>query len=270
MRPCPLPEEFARPLRQASGRLGGFAERVLWFADVGSTNDVALSMADAGAAEGSVVVADAQANGRGRHGRSWSSPPGGGIYASVILRPRGSAPHLLTLAAGVAIAEGIQASTGLVAALKWPNDVYVPGPPGLGRKVAGILTEGSTVSGAIQHVVLGFGINVLPASHPPAVTSLATCIETELGRAVDRGLVLAECLAALWGRYVDLQADGGTDRVMAAWASRAAPTLGRPVAWGAGSREERGVAEGIDSTGALQVRTSSGVRRVVAGDVRWS
>src|SRR4051812_50008787 len=102
-----------------------------------------MAMAARGAAEGTVVAANAQSSGRGRQGRSWASPPGAGLYVSVILHPSPVALPLLTIAAGVAIAEGVQAASGLVADLKWPNDVYVAG-----RKLAGILAEGVGAGGA--------------------------------------------------------------------------------------------------------------------------
>ena len=96
--------------------------------------------------EGRVVVANAQSAGRGRHGRNWASPAGAGLYVSAVLRPPAHVLPLLTIAAGVAVAEGIQSATGLVADLKWPNDVYVHG-----RKVAGVLAEASSsTAGWIQ------------------------------------------------------------------------------------------------------------------------
>ena len=232
----------------------------MWYADVGSTNDIALALADAGEPEGCVVVADAQSSGRGRLGRTWMSPPGAGIYASVILRPDPAATPLITIAAGVAIAEGIEAATGLPARLKWPNDVVTDA----GRKLAGILAE----SAAPSAVVLGFGINVLPAAYPPDIAARATSIESELGRATDRGLILAECLAALRSRYDDLLADR-RDALVAAWRTRAASTFGRRVEWDAGGMMKRGTAHDIDADGALLVRTEAALVRVISGEVRW-
>ena len=168
-----------------------------------------------------------------------------------------------TIAAGVAIVEGIAAATGLVTALKWPNDVYV----GM-RKLAGILAEGAASSSAIAYVVLGFGINVRPGVWPPDVAARATSIEGELGRAVDRGIVLAECLAAFASRYDDLQRGRGED-VVAAWRVHARPLLNRAVEWTGPRGVERGIAQDIDSSGALLVRAGSGVSRVVSGEVRW-
>jgi BirA family biotin operon repressor/biotin-[acetyl-CoA-carboxylase] ligase len=265
MNPHPLPEDFLEPLARAADRLGIFGEQIVWYADAASTNDLAATMAERGVAEGRVVVANAQSAGRGRQGRTWVSPPGAGLYLSAVLRPHQRALPLVTLAAGVAVVEGIQAATGLAADVKWPNDVYVHG-----RKVAGILAEASSsnAAGAIQHVIVGAGINVLPALYPPEIAGCATSLEAELGRPVDRGLLLAEYLCSLAARYDDLQSGRGT-AVVGAWRTRAASMLGRRVQWeGAGATHD-GVALDIDDTGALVVRTAAGPVRVTAGEVRW-
>jgi len=232
---------------------------------VSSTNDLAAAMAERGTPEGRVVVANAQSAGRGRHGRSWASPPGAGLYVSTVLRPPSHALPLLTIAAGIAVAEAIQAATGLATDVKWPNDVYAHG-----RKVAGILAEASSSSdaAAIQHVVVGAGINVMPAAYPPEIAGRATSLEVELGRGVDRGLLLAEYLSALAARYQDLL-DRRGDAVVRAWRARAASMLGRRVEWEGSGATREGVALDIDDTGALLVRTSAGAVRLAAGEVRW-
>jgi BirA family biotin operon repressor/biotin-[acetyl-CoA-carboxylase] ligase len=256
--PITIPEEFASALSLTRDRLGIFAHQILWYPEVGSTNDIAGAMADRGAAEGLVVLADRQTAGRGRLGRSWASPSGAGIYVSVVLRPSTTVATLLTIAAGVAIAEGITSSTGLAPHVKWPNDVHVSG-----RKLAGILAEG-----AVGHVVLGIGINVQSAAYPGDVASRATSIEAELSRPVDRGLVLAECLVALASRYRELQ-DGRGRRVVDAWRSRAASMLGRRVEWDSAGIQQVGLAENIDDDGALIVKVGAGTQRVRSGEVRW-
>ena len=177
---------------------------------------------------------------------------------------------LVTIAAGVAIAEGIEAATGLPVRVKWPNDVFVQGPAGprSDRKLAGILAEGGTVPQGESWVVLGFGINVLPGAYPADVAARATSLEGELGRPVDRGLVMAECLTALSARYSDLR-EGRGAAVVEAWRSRAASTFGRNVEWNHEGRMEQGVAHDIEASGALLVRTAAGVRRIISGEVRW-
>ena len=164
-----LPPELAEPLAGAYARLGSFGRHVTWYPMVSSTSDVASALAEGGAPEGVVVVANAQSAGRGRHGRVWASPPGAGLYVSVVLRPGERIIPMVTIAAGVAVVEGIRAATGLRSQLKWPNDVYL-GP----RKVAGVFAEaGATAGGGltIGHVVLGLGINVMPAAYPQTLPS---------------------------------------------------------------------------------------------------
>ena len=259
-----IPDDLAAPLARVMSRISPLANRVLWFPTIGSTNDMAARLADEGEPEGTVVLADAQTAGRGRLGRVWISPPAAGLYASVILRPPKDAIDLITLTAGVALAEGLRAATGVETSVKWPNDVYVHG-----RKVAGILAEGGSSSSGAPHVVLGFGINLLPAALPPEIASRATALEAELGRAVDRGLVLAECLVALAERYAGLRR-GERAAILADWRTLARSTFGRGVEWDGPAGVSRGVAEDIDGSGALLVRTTSGRERVLAGEVRWA
>jgi BirA family biotin operon repressor/biotin-[acetyl-CoA-carboxylase] ligase len=177
---------------------------------------------------------------------------------SAVFRPSSRAAALLTIAAGVAVADAVARATGLDVQLKWPNDVYVAD-----RKLAGILAEG-----APRYVVLGIGINVLPAAYPPDVARRATSIETELGRPVDRNLLLAECLAALAARYREISLEDGRG-VIAAWRTRAGSTLGRRIEWDAGGHSRRGLVDDIDEDGALLVRSGSELIRITSGEVRW-
>jgi BirA family transcriptional regulator, biotin operon repressor / biotin---[acetyl-CoA-carboxylase] ligase len=267
LNPTSLPDEFAEPLAQAAPRLGALASRVFWFENIPSTNDRALAWAESGADEGSVVLADAQSAGRGRQGRSWASPAGAGIYVSVVLRPPPRAVGLLTMAAGLGVSDGIAAATGLETQVKWPNDVCVAGRTT--RKLAGILAEAGSSGDRVLHVVVGIGINVLPAAYPPDVAARATSLEAELGRAVPRGAVLAECLAAVWHRYTMLT-NGRDAALLDAWRQRAAATFGRRVEWDAPSGVETGIARDVDASGALLVAAGGGLVRLTAGEVRWS
>jgi BirA family biotin operon repressor/biotin-[acetyl-CoA-carboxylase] ligase len=244
-------------------RLGRLGRRFECYPTIGSTNDVASKLAASGDAEGVVVVADTQTAGRGRRGRTWFSPPGAGLYVSVVLTPSKSrdverATLVTTLAAGVALVEGIREATGLAAALKWPNDLYVGA-----RKLAGILAEG-----AGDAVVLGYGINVLAASYPPELADRVTALESELGRSVDRARVFTETLCALARRYDDLL-EGRFDAFLDTWRSLAPAAQGTRVSWRTPAGEQAGITEGIDDCGALLVRTSNGVERIVAGELAW-
>jgi BirA family biotin operon repressor/biotin-[acetyl-CoA-carboxylase] ligase len=170
---------------------------------------------------------------------------------------------LLTIAAGVALAEGIREASGLSVTLKWPNDLYVGA-----RKLGGILAEAGNSAVGHHHVVVGFGINLLPAAYPPDVAARATSLELELGRPVDRGLTLAACLAALFARYRELTT-GGASAVLAAWRQYAAASLGRRVRAKGPTGVITGIAEDIDPSGALRVRTGAMVVSVISGEVVW-
>jgi BirA family transcriptional regulator, biotin operon repressor / biotin---[acetyl-CoA-carboxylase] ligase len=215
------------------------------------------------------VVAAAQTAGRGRLGRDWFSPAGAGLYMSIVFRDRRVVP-LLTLAAGVAVAEGITAATGLPVLLKWPNDVVVES--GVGpvrrRKLAGLLAEASTGADGVQHAILGIGINLRPAAYPPAIADRATSIESELGREPDAALILAETLAALHRRTREL-ADRQPGAVLERWRELAPSAAGSAVEWDAPGGAKNGVAAGIDDTGALLVRCGDRLERVISGEVRW-
>jgi BirA family transcriptional regulator, biotin operon repressor / biotin---[acetyl-CoA-carboxylase] ligase len=263
----PPPRDIAAAIAQAAGQLGRFGHQVEWYDAVTSTNDVAAARAGLGAPEGFIVMADAQTAGRGRRGRTWCSPPGAGLYVSVVLRPEARTLPLVTLMAGVALVDGIRAATGLVTTLKWPNDVMGAAV----RKLAGILAEAGPVGAAGQgcHCVLGFGVNLLPAAYPPGVAARATSLEEEIGSSVDRGRVFAQCVAALAARYDELRS-GGTAAIVNAWRVYARPLLGRTVEWDERGSVRQGAAEDVDESGALLVRTSEGTVRVISGEVRWT
>ena len=264
----PLPREMAAALEATAARRGRFGDPIYYYQDTGSTNDVAAALADRGAPEGATVVASAQSAGRGRFGRRWFSPPDAGLYVSIICRSAAAAP-LLTLAGGVAVADGIRAATGLPVEIKWPNDVVVGGgTPVRRRKLAGILAEASTGSDGLQHVVLGFGINLRPAAYPPELGETATSIEAELGREIDAGAVLAETLAALSTRVSELTA-GGSQSVLSRWRELAPTARGTAVRWETTDGPVSGTSAGISEDGALLVRVGPKVERIISGELRW-
>jgi BirA family biotin operon repressor/biotin-[acetyl-CoA-carboxylase] ligase len=234
-----------------------------WFAEVGSTNDVAKQLAEEGAAHGEVVVAETQTAGRGRRGRPWSSPPGRSVAFSAVLRPElppMRAPEL-TLLASVAVCQAIR-QAGVAAAIKWPNDVL-----SRGRKLAGILTEMAAEPDQVQWVVLGIGVNVntRPEDFPPDVRDIATSILIERGEAVPRALFTAALLTGL-EEWLDRHASEGFGPVRDAWRAMS-DTLGREVRVRGGADDVIGIAEDLDAAGALLVRGEHGLERVVTGDV---
>jgi BirA family transcriptional regulator, biotin operon repressor / biotin---[acetyl-CoA-carboxylase] ligase len=268
-RSAPLPDDFAAAMASAGSSLGCLGSRIVYFPAIGSTNDVAAMLAGHGPSEGAVVIADMQTAGRGRRGHQWFSPPGSGLYVSVVLTPgasrRGGSPRaarLLTLAAGVGLAEGIASVTGLTIDVKWPNDLYIAR-----RKLAGILAEG-TGSGSDEAVVLGYGINVRAAAYPSDLRDRVTSLESELGRQVDRALVLVASLASLARRYDDLLA-GRFDAILDAWRARAPGSTGARVRWETPAGASSGITAGIDDDGALLVTAGNRVERIVAGELTW-
>jgi BirA family transcriptional regulator, biotin operon repressor / biotin---[acetyl-CoA-carboxylase] ligase len=201
--------------------------------EIDSTNRRARELATAGAPHGTLVTAGVQTAGRGRQGRRWDAREGDALLCSLIVR---EPDELLSLRAGLAVAD----VAGEAARVKWPNDVLLDG-----AKVAGVLVEGRPHEG---WAVVGIGVNVSAA--PPGLGAAA------LGRD-DVEAVLAELLAALESRLAQ-------PAVAALEALRARDALlGTPVRWDGGT----GVAEGIDATGGLLVRTERGVTVLSAGEV---
>ena len=264
-----LPEGFAAALAATAAERGAFGARLHYFAETASTNDLAAAAAERGAPEGTTFVAGAQTAGRGRRGREWFSPPGAGVYLSTIVRRRSLAPWL-TLAGGVAVAEGIRAATGLPVQIKWPNDIVALGGSGFRarRKIAGILAEASSNQDGVPHVVLGIGINVGPASFPPELSDRAGSIETELGRAVDAGAVLAQVLCGLQ-RVLSEVEHAGPPSLFTRWLELAPSAYGQRIEWDGPHGIENGVSAGLAEDGALLARTSEGLARIIAGEIRW-
>lgn len=235
------------------------------FQETTSTNDVLEKMARDGVREGVVVFAETQTRGRGRLGRQWVSPPGQGLWFSILLRPRlrPQAVTRLTVAAATALARALRLQVPLQPEIKWPNDLLIRG-----RKIAGVLTELSGELDSVRHVILGIGINVnvAPEELPPAVRATATSLRAELGRRVDRPALAAALLRELDTDYARVL-DDCFDAVADEWSAQCT-TLGRHLAVSAGPRRIVGRAEALDDEGALLVRTEHGLlERVVGGDV---
>jgi BirA family biotin operon repressor/biotin-[acetyl-CoA-carboxylase] ligase len=267
--PDALPSDLAAALRAVGARRRRLGDPLYYFHETTSTNDVAASYAERGAPEGTTVIAATQTSGRGRLGRSWYSPHGAGLYLSVVIRAARAAPFL-TLAGGVAVAEGVRSATGLPLEIKWPNDVVTRGTggPSRRRKVAGVLAEASSTTDGLQHVILGIGINLSPASYPQELADRASSIETELGRAVEHGVVLAEVLVALAAELEPL-ARGEVAGLLARWRRLARSSMGAAVECDTPLGRASGIAKGIADDGALLVKVGDRVERVIAGEVVW-
>jgi BirA family biotin operon repressor/biotin-[acetyl-CoA-carboxylase] ligase len=234
-----------------------------FYEEIDSTNDRAKELAEDGAVHGEAVIAELQRAGRGRRGRTWSSPAGRNLYLSVVLRPElppTRAPEL-TLVAALAVCDALR-KAGVDAGIKWPNDVMAGG-----KKIAGILTELSAEPDHVHWVVLGVGVNLNARREdfPAALRDEATSVLIERGQAAPRALFTAALLLSL-EQWLDVHQDEGFDAIREAWRTRSV-TLGRTVMVRMGDRDIEGVAEDLDASGALLVRTSSGVERVMTGDV---
>jgi BirA family biotin operon repressor/biotin-[acetyl-CoA-carboxylase] ligase len=232
-----------------------------------STNADAFRLADAGAGEGTTVIADAQSGGKGRRGRFWSSPAGVNLYCSVVLRPvimPHEAPQLTFLSA-VAVARAIELTTSLKPEIKWPNDVLVKG-----RKVAGLLNEMSAETDGINFVILGVGVNLnmTQGQFPADLRTPATSLLLEQGRTVNRAQFAAAMLGELDRLYAGFLAQG-FGPVRDEWQQRC-NAAGREVIVSEGGGETtRGMFHGIDGDGALLVRFQDGmVERILSGDVK--
>jgi BirA family biotin operon repressor/biotin-[acetyl-CoA-carboxylase] ligase len=215
-----------------------------------STNRHALDAARRGAADGLVVVADEQTAGRGRLDRTWEAPAGSSLLVSVLLR-RGDHRHAV-LAAGVALAEAVEAVAGITVGLKWPNDLVVAD-----RKLAGLLAEADA-----DAVVVGAGCNVNWSTFPAELADTATSCNLEAERAVD----VDELLEAFLDAYDRALALG--DAVTTEYRARLV-TLGRAVRVHQVRGDDLvGTAVGLDDDGALVVRDAKGDdHTVVAADV---
>ena len=173
----PAPPDVLAAFQAATARVASMRLDLRWYPSVTSTMDVAEEAAQAGAPEGLVIVAEEQTRGRGRRGRTWSSPPGAGLYLTVVLRPPfegegGMMLSLITLATGVAAREAIGRASGFHPELKWPNDLMVGR-----RKLAGILAEGLGLGRVDQAVLVGLGVNILSAAYPSDIAARATSLE---------------------------------------------------------------------------------------------
>jgi BirA family biotin operon repressor/biotin-[acetyl-CoA-carboxylase] ligase len=234
---------------------------VEWHDALVSTSDRLKELARSGAPEWTAVLAERQTGGRGREGRTWESPPGG-LYLSVLLRPSGEGARLIPLAAGVAVAEAV-AGFGVTGELKWPNDVLVSG-----RKLGGILTEGSSASAGVEWVVLGVGLNVTldPRSLPEGLRESVTSLAAEGAMGADAVAVAASVLAHLGVWYDALRE--APSRVVAAWRARSVAWWGSLVDVRSGASVLRGRLVAVDEDGALVIELEGGDRRrLVSGEV---
>ena len=241
-------------------------DSLLWFDTIDSTNTRAKELAAAGAAHGTVLIADSQTGGRGRRGRNFHSPAGSGIYMTVILRPECSPGDLmhLTCASAVAMCEAVEDSCGIRPGIKWTNDLVVGR-----RKIAGILTElGFGSRGGVDYAIIGVGLNCCQAESdfPEEIRDIAGSLHTVTGKAVDRAAVAAAMIDALYRM----------DRTLLTWKDsmmeqyrKDCITLGKAVSLvKADGIVRHGTALDVDADGGLLVQFDDGAEETVnAGEV---
>jgi BirA family biotin operon repressor/biotin-[acetyl-CoA-carboxylase] ligase len=232
---------------------------------IDSTNAQARQLAENGAREGEIVIAEQQTHGRGRLGRIWVSPPFVNLYLSVVLRPElppVQAPQI-TLTAAVALADTVACFTPEPPAIKWPNDILVRG-----KKLAGILTESSVSAERINYVILGIGVNInfAHALMPEAIRGRATSLMECAGETVSREAFLGRLIQHL-DRCYGILGEAGFDRIAPRWEAYF-NLRGQRVRVEMGDGALAGVAKGIDGDGALIVKGERGeFHRILAGDV---
>ncbi|MDD7178866.1 MAG: biotin--[acetyl-CoA-carboxylase] ligase [Lachnospiraceae bacterium] len=239
-------------------------QRLECFDVIGSTNTTAMQMAEEGAPNGTLVVADRQDSGKGRRGRGWVMPAGIAIAMSIVIKPEelqpGNAP-MLTLVSALAVMRAIEEQTGLQPGIKWPNDIVING-----KKVCGMLTEMSTQIDYINHIVVGIGINVHNEQFPEELSDRATSLYLESGKHYSRA-ALVEAVCEYFEHYYEifmrtqdlsgLKTEYDSFLVNKDRQVRILDPLG----------EYEGTALGITLRGELLVETPEGVRTVDSGEV---
>jgi BirA family biotin operon repressor/biotin-[acetyl-CoA-carboxylase] ligase len=238
-------------------------KEIVYCTEIDSTNLKAKDLAARGAPEGTIVISEKQTKGRGRKTRNWFSPPREGIYLSLILRPNiapRSAPSM-TLLTAVAIAETLLSVPGLEIAIKWPNDILARG-----KKLAGILTEMSTMGERVDYAVVGLGLNVNTSRFPDEIEGKATSILIETGQWIRRVTLAKEYLKWHEKYYIILQSVG-FEPIRKRW-KELSQIIGRQVTVAAIDREYQGEVQDIDEDGALILRDKTAqVHRIIFGDV---
>lgn len=245
-----------------SRRLGTPVHR---FASLDSTMIEAQRLAESGAVEGALVIAETQTAGRGRLGRDWVSEPGVGLYFSLVLRPNVTAARLpiLTLAVGLGVAEGIEQACRVECDLRWPNDVLLNE-----MKCAGILVETLSADCGTLYAIVGVGVNVNQVTMPDELADIATSARIETGCEYDREEVLHQAIQGI-ERYYGIFLDEGAEAIVPVFALKSSYVRDRRVAVLNGSSETLGTTAGLDPHGVLLLQTDEGhVEPILAGSVR--
>ncbi|MDD8020623.1 MAG: biotin--[acetyl-CoA-carboxylase] ligase [Acidobacteriota bacterium] len=240
-----------------------FGELSFRFASLNSTMDFCRVLAGLAFPEGTAVLADEQAGGRGTKGRNWHSPAKKGLYVSFLLRPSLDLLNLLPLAAGLAAAQAIDELTGLAINLKWPNDLMFEG-----KKIGGILCEGETSQSTRPYVIAGFGINLSqhPEDFPPGIASLASSLYLISGQNYQ-----PEELFPLLGQQLQIWynklKEGQINLIVGSFEARLFFSPGQVLIIKDQEGEVRGKFTGIGQDGSLILRTGQGNKKYYASEI---
>ena len=239
-----------------------FGRKIYAFNRIDSTNSCARALADVGAEEGTLVVAEYQTEGRGRLGRSWTAEPGANLLFSLLIRPSLSREQagILPFFAAVAIARAVEPLVQTRIECKWPNDLLVSG-----KKFCGVLLETAIQEGRLTHAILGIGLNVNQRAFPDMLARKATSLVRERKKTVDRRLLLHAILSEMESLYMTIRS-GKTQPVLSEWLSRCT-MIGKDVTVRSGDDVVHGRALEIRDTGALVLETNAGRTTFFAADV---
>jgi BirA family biotin operon repressor/biotin-[acetyl-CoA-carboxylase] ligase len=253
-----LPYEIKKDLKTKY-----MGKNIHFYKEVDSTNDVARKLADEGAAEGTIIIAESQRSGKGRRGKKWISPSGG-VWMTIILRPDvepNKAPQL-TLVAGVAVAETLDVECGLDIGIKWPNDILIGD-----KKVSGILTEVKTDGGEVDYALVGIGIdlNMDISLFPPEIRGSATSLKVELDREI-KGAELVQRFLRRFEYYYGEFIEGNFRDILNQW-RRLSSTIGNYVEVHKKGRTVYGEAVGVNKDGKLILEMDDGsLRKIISGE----
>ncbi|UJF36158.1 biotin--[acetyl-CoA-carboxylase] ligase [Paenibacillus hexagrammi] len=259
------PETYDKIKLLAGLRSKVMGQQVHMYGEVDSTQTIAHSLVGAGAFEGTLVLAEAQTSGRGRMGRKWHSPAGKGIWMSLVLTPRIPVYFMpqLTLLAAVALCRSIQQMCSVDIGIKWPNDLLIRG-----KKVSGILLESSGEDERLKYVIAGIGIsaNLKTEDYPEELLPIATSLAIESGQEISREQLIQAFLKEFEDLYF-LYSEQGFAPIRLLWEALSV-TLHRPIRTQGPAGIIEGIAESLDDSGALTVRTADGARiKVFSGDI---
>ncbi|MGI6107624.1 MAG: biotin--[acetyl-CoA-carboxylase] ligase [Lachnospiraceae bacterium] len=255
-----LSEEIVR--RELHTRWAGKQLEV--YDQIGSTNDRLREVGEAGAPEGTLIVANHQTAGKGRRGRVWQTPAGSALAFSLLLRPAipPEKVSMLTLAAAVAVRRGIEKASGLSCRIKWPNDVVHSG-----KKICGILTELSAEMEQVRFCIVGIGINVTVRDFPGELRDKATSILTETGKTVSRSVLLNDILEAFEELYEAVERDQDLSSILPEYEANMAG-INEKVIIEDPKRQRQGTCLGITPLGAMKVRYDDGSGEdIISGEV---